>query len=108
CRNAPALNVGAGELPCPKCHAFGYAEDIFDHMFGRFGRQCRECGGSQKIECPLCDGRGTVYAYKGGTAPWPYRLQRKWDSSPKIRFALDPPLEEDGFEPSVPLWPCSA
>ena len=32
----------------------------------------------------------------------PYRLQRKWDSSPKIRFALDSPLEGDGFEPSVP------
>src|SRR3984893_18536028 len=33
----------------------------------------------------------------------PYRLQRKWDSSPKIRFALDSPLEGSGFEPSVPL-----
>jgi hypothetical protein len=26
----------------------------------------------------------------------------RWDSSPKIRFALDSPLEEAGFEPSVP------
>src|SRR5256886_15039562 len=30
------------------------------------------------------------------------RLQRTWDSSPKIRFALDSPLEGTGFEPSVP------
>ena len=22
--------------------------------------------GSQKVECPLCKGRGTIYAYKGG------------------------------------------
>src|SRR5947208_7728859 len=27
----------------------------------------------------------------------------RWDSPPKIRFAPDSPLEEDGFEPSVPL-----
>ena len=30
------------------------------------GRDCAECGGSQKLECPLCNGRGTIYAYKGG------------------------------------------
>ena|SRR6266404_4078268 len=27
----------------------------------------------------------------------------RWDLPPKIRFAPDSPLEEDGFEPSVPL-----
>jgi hypothetical protein len=27
----------------------------------------------------------------------------RWDSSPKIRFAPDSPLEGDGFEPSVPV-----
>src|SRR5690242_15825439 len=27
-----------------------------------------------------------------------------WDASPKVRFAADSPLEEAGFEPSVPLW----
>jgi hypothetical protein len=27
----------------------------------------------------------------------------RWDSSPKIGFAPDSPLEEDGFEPLVPL-----
>jgi hypothetical protein len=27
----------------------------------------------------------------------------RWDSSPKIRFAPDSPLEGTGFEPSVPL-----
>jgi len=32
----------------------------------------------------------------------PYRLQRKWDSSSKIRFAADSSLEGDGFELSVP------
>jgi hypothetical protein len=32
-----------------------------------------------------------------------YHLQRTWDFSPKIRFALDSPLEGTGFEPSVPL-----
>ena len=31
------------------------------------------------------------------------RLQRTWDSSPKIRFAPDSLLERDGFEPLVPL-----
>jgi len=25
----------------------------------------------------------------------------------EIEFAPDSPVEEDGFEPSVPLWPCS-
>jgi len=57
---------GDGELTCPKCHKAGHRDDIFDHMFGRFGRDCAECGGSQKVECPLCNGRGTIYAYKGG------------------------------------------
>ena len=33
----------------------------------------------------------------------PYRLQRKWDSAPKIRFALDSPLEGKGFERLVSL-----
>jgi hypothetical protein len=28
--------------------------------------------------------------------------RHRWDSSPKIRFALDSPLEGTGFEPSVP------
>ena len=32
----------------------------------------------------------------------PYRLQRKWDSSPKIGFALDSPLEGARFELPVP------
>ncbi|SRR6266404_3072121 len=27
----------------------------------------------------------------------------RWDAPPKARFAPDSPLEEDGFEPSVPL-----
>src|SRR5262245_1942045 len=54
---------GDGELSCPNCCRSGYREDIFDHMFGRF---CCECGGRRKVECPLCDGRGTIYAYKGG------------------------------------------
>jgi hypothetical protein len=27
-----------------------------------------------------------------------------WDSPPKVRFAPDSPLEETGFEPSVPLY----
>jgi len=27
---------------------------------------CAECGGSQKVECPLCNGRGTIYTYKAG------------------------------------------
>ena len=46
--------------------AGGGLNDIFDQMFGRFGRDCGECGGSQMVECPLCNGRGTIYAYKGG------------------------------------------
>jgi|307.fasta_scaffold170941_2 hypothetical protein len=57
---------GDGELPCPKCQGLRSPVDIFDHMFGTFGRQCGECGGRQKIECPLCGGCGTVYAFKGG------------------------------------------
>jgi len=28
---------------------------------------------------------------------------QRWDSFPKIMFAPDSPLEEAGFEPSVPL-----
>jgi hypothetical protein len=57
---------GDGELTCPKCHKARHRDDIFDHMFGLFGRDCAVCGGSQKVECPLCNGRGTIYAYKGG------------------------------------------
>jgi len=30
------------------------------------------------------------------------RAEIKWDSPPKIRFAPDSPLEEDGFELPVP------
>src|SRR6202022_4739227 len=30
------------------------------------------------------------------------RPGHRWDSSPKIRFALDSPLEGEGFEPSAP------
>ena len=58
--------LGDGEVTCPNCFPFGYRGDIFDHMFGRFGGRCDECGGSHTIECPLCNGRGAVYAYKGG------------------------------------------
>jgi hypothetical protein len=57
---------GSGELRCPNCYRSQRHEDIFDQMFGRFGRACGECGGSQKVECRLCNGRGTIYAYKGG------------------------------------------
>jgi len=57
---------GSGAVPCPNCYRSGYREDLFDQMFGRFGRGCGECGGSQTVECPLCHGRRTICAYKGG------------------------------------------
>src|SRR5712671_3817822 len=45
-----------------------------------------------------CSSPGSIWA-KNSLA----KSQRhRWDSSPKIRFALDSPLEGDGFEPSVP------
>ena len=40
-----------------------------------------------------------------GRGPERFPAGHRWDSSPKIRFAQDSPLEEAGFEPSVPLAP---
>jgi hypothetical protein len=37
-----------------------------------------------------------------GRGPERFPAGHRWDSSPKIRFAQDSPLEGDGFEPSVP------
>jgi len=31
-----------------------------------------------------------------------WRDDHRWDAPPKVRFATDSPLEESGFEPSVP------
>ena len=41
-----------------------FRRDFATHL--GFGEAGPECGGSQKLECPLCNGRGTIYAYKGG------------------------------------------
>jgi len=38
-----------------------------------------------------------------GRGPERFPAGHRWDSSPKIRFAQDSPLEGTGFEPSVPL-----
>jgi hypothetical protein len=38
----------------------------------------------------------------GIVGPERFRAGHRWDSSPKIRFAQDSPLEGTGFEPSVP------
>src|SRR6267378_1119201 len=38
-----------------------------------------------------------------GRGPERFPAGHRWDSSPKIRFAQDSPLEQAGFEPSVPL-----
>src|SRR6266404_5213167 len=37
-----------------------------------------------------------------GRGPERFPAGHRWDSSPKIRFAQDSPLEGTGFEPSVP------
>jgi len=37
-----------------------------------------------------------------GRGPERFPAGHRWDSSPKIRFTQDSPLEEAGFEPSVP------
>src|SRR6266403_5857333 len=37
-----------------------------------------------------------------GRGPERFPAGHRWDSSPKIRFAQDSPLEERRFEPSVP------
>src|SRR5882724_6188910 len=37
-----------------------------------------------------------------GRGPERFPAGHRWDSSPKIRFAQDSPLEEARFEPSVP------
>jgi hypothetical protein len=39
-----------------------------------------------------------------GRGPERFPAGHRWDSSPKIRFAQDSPLEGTGFEPSVPLF----
>jgi hypothetical protein len=37
-----------------------------------------------------------------GAAPSRYRKDRRWHAAPKVGFAVDSPLEGNGFENSVP------
>ena len=47
--------------------------------------------------CAICT-QMVLRARRGREAPDGHR----WGAPPKIRFALDSPLERNGFEPSVP------
>ncbi len=45
----------------------------------------------------------TWVLFETGCWRWRNPRRHRWDSPLKTRFAPDSPLEESGFEPSVPL-----
>src|ERR1700732_4562239 len=64
----------------------------------------------RKDQIILVEQRHTGLDAASGVAPGqgqvppaiPVPIRRRWDTSERIRFALDSPLEGGGFEPSVP------